>query len=117
MQSWIGRSEAPVWGLCCRISWISWRTGIWPTHRCLRGTGGSPADSLRNVSKNLLLHLSGQSQVVAKCRSEKKGEELVEWGTPEFIEQYCFSPLAMDVIQVSRHLGCWGQGGGDVQQL
>lgn len=38
-------------------------------------------------------------------------------GTPEFIEQYYFSPLAMDVIQVSRHLGCWGQGGGDVQQL
>lgn len=56
-----------------------------------------------------------KSWLNAALRKEEKS--WLNGGTPEFIEQYCFSPLAMDVIQVSRHLGCWGQGGGGVQQL
>lgn len=54
---------------------------------------------------------------------KKEEESWLNGGIPELIDQYYFSPLAINVIQVSTHLNCHEQDfhssetGRDVQQV
>lgn len=80
----------------------------------------------RNIYKNIgFNHKTFQDKVKMWLNTALKKEEesWLNGGIPELIDQYYFSPLAINVIQVSTHLNCHEQDfhsletGRDVQQV
>lgn len=63
----------------------------------------------RNIFKNICFHHKIFQNIVKmwlNAALKKEEESWLNGGIPELIDQYYFSPLAIDVIQVSRHLYC-----------